>query len=106
MQRGERTGPEIRRMRRELHAALARERRHLQEFGDAAHLGDRRLSILNSIEQRGELGGEAAVLARRNRDTSGLTYRAQTQRIFRREHRLLEPLQAERREPPADRDRL
>src|SRR5688572_9203738 len=93
-------------MRRELRAPLAHERGHFDELGDAAHLGHGGLGILNSIEQRGELRYKAAVLAGGDRNAAALADRAQARAVFRRKHRLLEPIQAKGREALADRDGL
>ena len=82
------------------------ERRDLAEFGYAANLGDRGLGVLHRpvIKQGGELGYEAAVLARRDRDAAGLADGTQALAVFGRKYGLLEPIQLHRREPLADRD--
>ncbi len=69
LQGGEEARSEVRRMRHQGDASGIGERRDLQEFRHAAHLGDARLRIVDGLggEHVAELERRAVVLARRQR---------------------------------------
>src|SRR5438876_205218 len=106
--RREQAGPEVRRVRDHRHPERCGERGDPAQLAHAADLGHAGLRVVDGpgLEGAAEVPDGPVVLAGRGGDAAPVPHLREPGHVLGREHRLLQPAQAERRQPSRHLDRL